>query len=100
MTGEVEDRRWLFVVEMEPGGDSLLRALTPFPVQGAEVTRLDLQTDGGLARYREGLGLGLPIASRLLSEQRSTLTLQSKVGEGTIASVRFSKRADAAAGAA
>ncbi len=56
-------------------------ALTPFA-----------QTDGGLARYREGLGLGLPIASRLLFEQGSTLTLQSKVGEGTIVSVRFLKQ--------
>lgn len=53
MSGEkrsLPDRRWLFVVEMAAGGDNLLRALAPFPVQGAEVMRLDLQTDGGLAR--------------------------------------------------
>ncbi len=62
--------------------EQIRNALTPFA-----------QVDGGLARYREGLGLGLPIASRLLSEQHSTLTLQSKVGEGTIVSVRFSKQA-------
>lgn len=66
MTGEVEDRRWLFVVEMEPGGDGLLRALTPFPVQGAEVTRLDLRTDGGLARLEiEAAGLCGGRAGRL-----------------------------------
>lgn len=43
-------RRWVFVVEMAAGGDLLLRALAPFPVQGAEVTRLDLQTVGDQAR--------------------------------------------------
>lgn len=44
------DRKWLFVLEMAAGADGLLRALTPFPVQGAEVTRVNLQTTGGLAR--------------------------------------------------
>ena len=44
------DRKWVFVLDMAAGGDLLLRALAPFPVQGAEVTRLDLQTDGGRAR--------------------------------------------------
>ena len=44
------ERRWLFVLEMAAGGDTLLRALTPFPVQGAAVMRLDLQTAGDRAR--------------------------------------------------
>lgn len=43
-------RRWVFVLEMAAGGDLLLRALSPFPVQGAAVTRLDLRTDGEAAR--------------------------------------------------
>jgi len=43
-------RRWVFVVEMATGGDLLYRALAPFPVQGAEVTRLDLRTEGEWAR--------------------------------------------------
>jgi hypothetical protein len=44
------DRRWVFVLEMASGGNLLLRALAPFPVQGAEVTRLDLTTQGEMAR--------------------------------------------------
>lgn len=44
------DRKWVFVLDMAAGGDLLLRALAPFPVQGAEVTRVDLQTEGGRAR--------------------------------------------------
>lgn len=44
------DRKWVFVLEMAAGGDLLLRALAPFPVQGAEVTRLDLQTTGDTSR--------------------------------------------------
>ena len=44
------DRKWVFVLDMAAGGDLLLRALAPFPVQGAEVIRLDLQTDGDCAR--------------------------------------------------
>jgi signal transduction histidine kinase len=51
------------------------------------------QTDGGLARYREGLGLGLPIASKLLSAQNAALTINSTIGVGTIVSVKFVKRA-------
>jgi len=55
---DLPERRWLFVVEMAAGGDTLLRALTPFPVQGAAVLRLDLRTDGDRARLEvetEGL---------------------------------------------
>ncbi|MBU1378191.1 MAG: hypothetical protein KKE02_12415 [Alphaproteobacteria bacterium] len=60
------ERRWVFVLEMATGGDLLLRALSPFPVQGAEVTRLDLQTVGGLARLEiETDGLGAKRAEHL-----------------------------------
>lgn len=44
------ERKWVFVLEMAAGGDGLLRALAPFPVQGAQVIRLDLQTEGPDAR--------------------------------------------------
>jgi hypothetical protein len=60
------ERKWVFVLEMAAGGDLLLRALAPFPVQGAEVTRVDLQTMGGLARLEiETDGLPLHRADRL-----------------------------------
>jgi hypothetical protein len=56
---EPAERRWIFVLEMAAGGDLLLRALSPFPVQGAAVTRLDLRTEGGLSRLEIETG-GLP----------------------------------------
>lgn len=60
------DRRWLFVVEMAAGGDGLLRALNPFQVQGADVTRVEMQTTGGLARLEiEAAGLCGDRADRL-----------------------------------
>jgi hypothetical protein len=60
------ERRWLFVVEMSPGGDGLLRALNPFQVQGAEVTRVEMRTDGGEARLEiEAAGLCGDRAERL-----------------------------------
>lgn len=44
------ERKWVFVLEMAAEGDGLLRALAPFSVQGAQVIRLDLQTEGPDAR--------------------------------------------------
>ena len=69
MSGEkrsLPDRKWVFVLEMAACGDLLLRALAPFPVQGAEVTRLDLQTDGDRARLEiETVGLASQRAEHL-----------------------------------
>jgi len=60
------DRKWVFVLEMAAGGDLLLRALAPFPVQGAEVTRVDLRTDGDGARLEiETHGLAAARAEHL-----------------------------------
>lgn len=60
------DRKWVFVLDMAAGGDLLLRALAPFPVQGAEVIRVDLQTNGGRARLEiETQGLAAPRAEHL-----------------------------------
>jgi hypothetical protein len=39
-------RCWVFVLEIDSGLDFLLRALTPFSTFGAEVKRMNLQTDG------------------------------------------------------
>jgi len=74
----VPERRWLFVVEMAAGGDSLLRALAPFPVQGAEVRRLDLQTEGELARLEiETDGLGAQRAEHLRARLQALAGVRS-----------------------
>lgn len=58
------------------------------------------QSEAGLARYREGLGLGLPIANRLLIEQNAGLKVQSQPGAGTTVEIVFGKSAPEAAVAA
>lgn len=80
-----------------PTGDYEIRIID----SGAGMTRAQAesalapfeQTDSGLARYREGLGLGLPIASSLLSAQGAALRIDSTPGVGTIVAVRFAKKA-------
>jgi len=53
-------------------------ALTPFG-----------QVDAGHARWREGTGLGLPIARALVQLHGGALSIRSKKGEGTTVEVRF-----------
>ncbi len=78
MSGVAEGRCWLFVVEMDPGGDGFLRALAPFPVQGAEVTRLDLRADGDLARLEiEAQGLCGGRAGRLQARLQTLTGVRS-----------------------
>lgn len=50
------------------------------------------QSEAGLSRYREGLGLGLPIANRLLNEQNARLTIHSEIGAGTDVKIVFQLR--------
>jgi len=81
MSGEkrsLPERRWVFVLEMAAGGDLLLRALSPFPVQGADVTRVDLQTEGDQARLEIETG-GLPAqrAEHLQSRLRALAGVRS-----------------------
>ena len=47
------------------------------------------QVDGGLARKYEGMGLGLPLTAALAQLHGGSLTLQSKLGEGTVATASF-----------
>ena len=56
--------------------DELRIALTPFG-----------QVDGGRARWREGTGLGLPIAKALIDLHGGELHIESRKNEGTIVTV-------------
>ena len=61
-------------------------ALTPFG-----------QVDGGRARWREGTGLGLPIANALIELHGGQLDIRSKKGEGTEIAVILPARDSVAA---
>jgi hypothetical protein len=59
--------RWRFVVEAHPDCDALIRVLTPFAVQGAELTEVVLaQAAGGLSISVEAAGLDRVRAETLL----------------------------------
>ncbi len=47
------------------------------------------QVDGALNRQYEGAGLGLPLTTALVELHGGALDLQSQVGVGTTATVRF-----------
>ena len=47
------------------------------------------QVDGDLNRQYEGTGLGLPLTKALVEQHGGVLDLQSQVGVGTTATVRF-----------
>jgi PAS domain S-box-containing protein len=48
-----------------------------------------VQVDSDLNRKSEGTGLGLPLTKRLVELHGASLTLRSKLGEGTTMTVRF-----------
>ncbi|MEO5372779.1 MAG: ATP-binding protein [Alphaproteobacteria bacterium] len=47
------------------------------------------QVDSRLSRKYEGTGLGLPLVKGLMELHGGTLALESRVGEGTVATIRF-----------
>jgi PAS domain S-box-containing protein len=61
-------------VGMRP--EDIAKALTPFA-----------QLDQGPTRRHEGVGLGLPLASRLMEVHGGTLTLDSALGQGCTATI-------------
>ena len=50
------------------------------------------QVDGTRSRFREGTGLGLPIAKALIELHSGTLSIRSKKGEGTQIEIRLPSR--------
>ncbi|MBY6263106.1 PAS domain S-box protein [Azospirillum sp. 412522] len=63
-------------VGMQP--ENIAKALTPFT-----------QLDQGETRRHEGIGLGLPLALRLVEAHGGTLTLHSAPGQGCTATIRL-----------
>ena len=62
--------------------DKIQIALTPFG-----------QVDSGLNRKYTGVGLGLPLAKRLIELHGGTIEIASEPGKGTAVTARFPKRA-------
>ncbi|MEE9210968.1 MAG: HAMP domain-containing sensor histidine kinase, partial [Kiloniellales bacterium] len=60
------------------GPDDIPKVLTPFS-----------QVDGSATRGQEGSGLGLPLVKSLVESHGGTIELESELGDGTIATVRF-----------
>lgn len=58
--------------------ENLERVFTPF-----------VQVDNVLARRRQGTGLRLPLTKRFVELHGGTLTIESKLGVGTLVTVRF-----------
>jgi two-component system cell cycle sensor histidine kinase PleC len=53
------------------------------------------QVDSSLSRRRQGLGLGLPLANRLVEMHGGTLQIDSKPGRGTIVTIILPERPNA-----
>jgi hypothetical protein len=78
--------RHIFLIEMDAAPDALLRALGPFALQGASVTRLELTTcDGRMALRVEATGVCADTAARL-SHRLGALPSVRGVGLGWSAS--------------
>ena len=68
--------------------EEVIIALTPFG-----------QVDGSRTRWREGTGLGLPIAKSLVELHGGTLEITSRKGSGTTIHITLPVNAEAATGA-
>lgn len=71
-------RNWLFLLEMASGTDILIKALSPFPAQGAEVARMALQVEGDVARLEvEATGLTADKAAHLHKRLQQVAAVRS-----------------------
>lgn len=79
-----EDTYSIFVIDNGCGMDEkdLQAALTPFT-----------QTESYKTRVREGVGVGLTLAKKLLSDQDASLNIKSSLGEGTTVQVDLPRHA-------
>jgi len=80
VTAGVEKTGWLALAVRDNGigFESASLKLSPFA-----------QADSRLERLYEGMGLGLPLSKALIELHDGNLTLESRVGVGTLAVVRF-----------
>ena len=76
----------------EDGGLSLVVRDTGIGIETADLGRMFepfVQADGSHNRRFEGTGLGLPLSRRLMEAHGGSLTLASRPGQGTVATMTF-----------
>jgi len=89
---EAEGRVDVIVGQNQDGTFSINVADTGCGMDPEQIPRLLLpfeQMAGSLTRDHDGYGLGLPLVNGLASMHGATLTIDSKVGSGTLVSVTF-----------
>ncbi len=72
-----------FTIEVEDNGIGMSEAIL------AKAFSSFNQADGGLNRRNEGVGLGLPLAKRLVELHHGQIKITSKEGQGTTVTVRL-----------
>ncbi len=77
------DHKTQFIIVVEDTGIGMSRADIEFAFHSF------VQLDGGLNRKYEGTGLGLPLTKKLVEIHGGSIRLDSTVGEGTKAILRF-----------
>ena len=82
LSADIEESHWLAIriADTGPGipEDRLAEAMTPF-----------VQFDDAMVRQHDGIGIGLPLARRLVELHGGEFTLLSAPGQGTIATIRL-----------
>ena len=79
----VEETGWLALAIRDDGIGFDAAAVTALPFR---------QADSRLERLYDGMGLGLPLSQALIELHDGTLTLESRIGAGTLATLRFPPR--------
>ncbi|MEQ8251367.1 MAG: HAMP domain-containing sensor histidine kinase [Oceanibaculum nanhaiense] len=82
LSADIEESHWLAIriADTGPGipEDRLAEAMTPF-----------VQFDDAMVRQHDGIGIGLPLARRLVELHGGEFTLLSAPGQGTTATIRL-----------
>lgn len=81
------------IAKLENNGDMVIRISdTGMGIKKADLKKVMTefgQVNNNLAKPKEGTGLGLPLSKGLMEMHGGTLSLESKIRVGTVASLRF-----------